>query len=45
MAEDNDDDKTEEPTEKKLADALERGNTPVSRELAFLTSLIAYLLI
>ena len=33
------------PTEKRLADAIERGNTPVSREIAFLTSLVAYLLI
>ncbi len=45
MAEDSDDDKTEEPTDKKLADAIERGNTPVSREIAFLTSIVAYLLI
>jgi len=45
MADDNDDDKTEEPTEKRLADAIERGNTPMSREVAFLTSLVAYLLI
>ena len=45
MADDNDDDKTEEPTEKRIADAIERGNTPVSREIAFLTSLLAYLLI
>jgi flagellar biosynthetic protein FlhB len=42
---DNDDDKTEEPTDKRLADAIERGNTPVSREVAFLASLIAYLLV
>jgi flagellar biosynthetic protein FlhB len=45
MADDSDDDKTEEPTAKKLADALEQGNAPVSREIAFLTSLVAYLLI
>jgi flagellar biosynthetic protein FlhB len=45
MADESDDDKTEDPTEKRLADAIERGNTPVSREVAFLTSLIAYLLI
>jgi flagellar biosynthesis protein FlhB len=45
MADDNDDDKTEEPTEKRVADSIERGNTPVSREIAFLTSLVAYLLI
>ena len=45
MADDNDDDKTEEPTEKKIAEAIERGNTPVSREIAFLTSVAAYMLI
>jgi len=45
MADDSDDDKTDEPTEKRLADALERGNAPVSREIAFLTSMAAYLLI
>src|SRR3954451_24333401 len=45
MADESDDDKTEEPTEKKLADAVARGSTPVSREVAFLTSLTAYLLI
>jgi flagellar biosynthetic protein FlhB len=45
MADDNDDDKTEEPTEKRLADAVERGNTPVSREIGFLVSMAAYLLI
>jgi flagellar biosynthetic protein FlhB len=44
MAEDNDDDKTEEPTEKRVAEAFERGDTPVSREVTFLTSLCAYLL-
>ncbi len=42
---DDSDDKTEEPTEKRLADAVERGNTPVSREIAFLAGLVAYLLI
>ena len=45
MADDSDEDKSEEPTEKRLADALERGDTPVSREIAFLTSMAAYLLI
>ncbi len=45
MADESGEDKTEEPTEKRLADAVERGNTPVSREVAFLTSLAAYLLI
>ena len=45
MADESDDDKTEDATEKRLADAIERGNTPVSREIAFLMSLAAYLLI
>lgn len=36
--------KTEEPTEKKLHDALERGNTPVSREIPILASLSAILI-
>ena len=44
MSDDNDDDKTEEPSEKKLADAVERGDTPMSREVTFLTSMLAYLL-
>ena len=44
MADDNDDDKTEEPSEKRIADAVERGDTPTSREVTFLTSLTAYLL-
>ncbi len=45
MADENDDDKTEEATDKRIADAIERGDTPVSREVAFLTSMVAYLLI
>ncbi|MDX2202231.1 MAG: flagellar biosynthesis protein FlhB [Hyphomicrobiaceae bacterium] len=39
------DSKTEEPTEKKIQDALEKGNVPVSREAATLASLIGMLLI
>jgi flagellar biosynthetic protein FlhB len=39
------DSKTEEPTAKRLADALEGGNVPTSRELPFLLSLVAYLLV
>ncbi|GIL00254.1 MAG: flagellar biosynthesis protein FlhB [Alphaproteobacteria bacterium] len=35
--------KTEEPTPKKLADAIEKGNTPYSRELTMFASLIAVL--
>ena len=46
MAEDADDEsKTEEPTEKHISDALERGNVPVSREVTLLMSLAAYLVI
>ena len=43
MADDVDDDsKTEDATEKRVSDALEQGNVPVSREVALLLSLIAY---
>lgn len=43
MAEDDDkDSKTEEPTEKKIQDALKKGQTPVSRELPLLTSLACF---
>ncbi|MFD1695841.1 flagellar biosynthesis protein FlhB [Roseibium aestuarii] len=46
MAEDVDkDSKTEEPTEKKIQDALEKGNTPVSREVPVFASFVAVLLI
>jgi flagellar biosynthesis protein FlhB len=38
------DSKTEEPTEKRLHDAVERGDVPVSREIPFFASLFAYLL-
>jgi len=45
MAEDADkDSKTEEPTEKKIQDALEKGNTPVSKEAPVLASFLATLL-
>ncbi len=46
MADDVDDgSKTEEPTEKRISDALEQGNMPVSREVGLLTSLSALLVI
>lgn len=46
MAEEADkDSKTEEPTEKKIQDAIEKGNVPFSREAATLASLIGMLLI
>ena len=35
--------KTEEPTPKRLADAVEKGNTPYSRELTMFASLVAIL--
>lgn len=39
------DSKTEQPTEKKVRDAIEKGNVPFSREAATLASLIGMLLI
>ena len=45
MAEDNDkESKTEQPTEKKIFDALEKGNVPFSREVPTLVSFVAMLL-
>ena len=45
MAEDRDtDSKTEEATEKKIHDAVERGDVPVSREVPILASLTAILI-
>ena len=42
MSDDQDkDSKSEDPTEKKINDALEEGNVPVSRELSNVTSLFA----
>ena len=37
--------KTEEPTEKKMRDALEQGNVPYSREAATLASLLGILIV
>lgn len=46
MSEETDkDSKTEEPTEKKIQDAIEKGNTPVSKEAPVLASFLATLLI
>ena len=39
------DDKTEEPTEKKLRDAAERGDLPRSREAPLFAALLAFLLV
>ena len=44
MSDDDADSKTEEPTEKKLLDAFERGDTPMSREVPILASLTAMLI-
>ena len=45
MSEDKDpDSKTEEPTEKKLQDAFEKGDVPISRELPVLASLAGILI-
>jgi flagellar biosynthetic protein FlhB len=38
------DSKTEEPTEKKIADAVEKGNVPASREAAVFASLLGILI-
>ncbi|MCM2396098.1 flagellar biosynthesis protein FlhB [Rhizobium sp. S95] len=43
MADDQDkDSKTEDPTEKKLRDAVEKGNTPSSREVPIFASSLAF---
>ncbi len=46
MSDDQDkDSKTEEPTEKKIQDAIEKGNTPSSKEAPVFASFVAVLLI
>ncbi|WP_068082091.1 flagellar biosynthesis protein FlhB [Polycladidibacter stylochi] len=46
MADDQDQEsKTEEPSEKKIRDAIEKGNVPVSKEASVLASLLAMVLI
>ncbi len=42
MADDDKDSKTEDPTAKKLADAAEKGNVPVSREATMFASILAF---
>lgn len=39
------DSKTEDPTDKKIRDSLEEGNTPVSKEIGILASMIGILVI
>ena len=44
MAEDNDQEsKTEEPSERKIRDTIEKGNLPFSKELSILASFLAIL--
>lgn len=46
MAQDTDkESKTEEPTEKKIADAIEKGNVPRSREMSMFASLLGILVV
>jgi flagellar biosynthetic protein FlhB len=42
VADDDKDSKTEDPTAKKLADAAEKGNVPVSREATMFASILAF---
>ncbi len=45
MSDDQDkDSKTEDPTEKKMRDAAEKGNTPISREVPIFASALAFYL-
>lgn len=41
----DEDSKTEDPSEKKITDALKKGNTPVSREVGVFISLVGMLII
>ncbi|WP_395664875.1 EscU/YscU/HrcU family type III secretion system export apparatus switch protein [Methylocella sp.] len=45
MASEDRESRTEEPTDKKIADALERGETPLSREAALFASVSAMLIV
>ncbi|MFI5010881.1 MAG: flagellar biosynthesis protein FlhB [Hyphomicrobiales bacterium] len=45
MAATNDDNKTEEATEKKLHDAIEKGHIPLSREASIFSSIIGILIV
>ncbi|MEM7069150.1 MAG: flagellar type III secretion system protein FlhB [Pseudomonadota bacterium] len=46
MADDQDrDSKTEDPTEKKISDALEKGNVPFSREVTYVVTTLAITLV
>ena len=41
MSDEDKDSKTELPTEKKISDAMEKGNTPFSREITIFASTLA----
>ncbi|MBZ8131788.1 flagellar biosynthesis protein FlhB [Afifella sp. IM 167] len=45
MSEEDKESKTEEPTEKKISDAIEKGNTPFSREATVFASMLAILVV
>lgn len=45
MSEENKDSQTEEPTEKKIRDALEKGNIPLSKEVNVFSGFLALLII
>ena len=45
MSEEDKSQKTEEPTEKKLADARKKGDVPISKEVGIMTSIVALTLI
>ncbi len=42
--EDDRESKTEEPTEKRVQDALDKGQTPISREVSVAAGFLAFLL-
>ena len=45
MSEENKDSKTEEPTEKKIRDAVEKGNIPLSKEVSVFSGFLGLLII
>ena len=45
MSDEDKDSKTELPTEKKISDAMEKGNTPFSREITIFALIILVLVI
>ena len=45
MSEENKDSKTEEPTEKKIRDAIEKGNIPLSKEVNVFATFLGFLIV